>query len=377
MRILFMQNIHAIGGSENYLLALLPALMARGIACEFVNVYKKVDVKEAQAYSKRMRDLGIPVHEIPTGSFASPTLLFNINKIYKKGKFDAIHTHLIYADFWASTIRRFLNRSMVVFSTKHGYTEQNYIDYIHRPEELPRGAYYHLFKFAERYITKSFACSESLNDFLIRAKLVKKGQLDVIQHGFDYPDKPDPDPSYRKGTPQLVIVGRLAPVKGHALVIGILPDLVNVHPSLKLVLVGKGAGEADIRQQVAELGMEDHVVFMGFQKNVQDYTGNSDIVLVPSRVESLPLVVLEGFSSRRPVIAFDTAGCRDVITDGEDGYLVPAYDTEVLKERILAALADPETSHRIGQRAYQKLKSYYSLDRMVSDTIAFYETVQA
>ena len=373
MRILSMQNIRGIGGSEMYLLELLPALQAKGITTEFINVFKKADTAEAQDFSQRLRDKGISVHEIPTNTFASPAILLRINRIYRHGNFDAIHTHLIYSDLWAALTRRFLNRKMIVFSTKHGYSDQGFQDNKYEPESVPKSAYYRVIKFAERSITKSYACSESLKDFFERAKLVKKDTLEVIHHGFNYPSALDLDEGYRMGHPQLVIVGRLIVRKGHLFVLTILPELVKSYPDLKLVIVGSGEAEDTFRQMVIDTGMEEHVVFTGFKRNILDYIASSDIAIVPSIAESFGLVILEGFACKKPVIAFDTAGPSDVITHHKTGYLVPRFDTEALKNCIIEVLENPVEAAKIGQLGYESLHNYFNLDRMVSETISFYQ----
>ncbi|MEM6263206.1 MAG: glycosyltransferase family 4 protein [Bacteroidota bacterium] len=374
MKILFSQNIANIAGSEKYLLALIPELMQRGMRCEFLNVYLHENKQVAQEYTRQLEELGVAVHEIAVSSYASIPLLFKINNVYKKGKFDAVNTHLIYAEFWFSVIKLFLNPRLKIFSTKHGYQEKSLVPNCLTPENIPHNLAYYVFRFTDRIIDKSYACSYGLRNFYERAGLTPKGSMEVIQHGFDYPVPPEtPVEACRLGTPQLIIVGRLLKRKGHHFVFKILPQITAQYPGVKLLILGSGAYEAELRSQVAEMNLEEHVVFLGYKTNVLEYMNASDVILVPSYSEGLPLVLFEAFNAKRPAIAFDTIGCNEAIDHNHTGMIAPAYETEMFKNHILELLAKPGKANQLASNAYERLTGHFCLRRMVDETIAFYE----
>jgi glycosyltransferase involved in cell wall biosynthesis len=86
----------------------------------------------------------------------------------------------------------------------------------------------------------------------------------------------------------------------------------------------------------------------------------------------MPVVIFEGFNSKRPVVAFETIGCRDLIKHEETGILVPAYDEQKMKEEILDLLRNTAKGEKLSEKAYQVLKTNYSLDRMAEETKSFY-----
>ncbi|MEL6987368.1 MAG: glycosyltransferase, partial [Bacteroidota bacterium] len=238
---------------------------------------------------------------------------------------------------------------------------------------LPKNLYYRIFKFAEKKIDKSFACSHGLNDFHEKGGLVEKGQMEVIEHGFNYNPPPDRMKDYKFGSPQLVLIGRIIKLKGHDFVLEMLTSLKKDYPNIKFVIVGSGIYEDTLKENVKRLELEEQVHFAGFQRNVMDYLASSDIVMVPSYTESMPVVILEGFNSKNPVVAFETIGCRDIIDHNETGILVPAYDTKILEQEVRRLIEHKEERDRLANNAYEKLNSYYTLKRMTEETIDFFK----
>jgi len=374
IKALFSQAVEKLAGSERYMVSLLPKLVEKGVHAEFVGVIRIEDKDKAEIFLKLLEDENVKVHRIfVKKSYVSPKIFIQINKIYKQGSFDCFHSQLIYADFWGSMIKRFLNPKMKVFSTKHGYHIETYQEYCLKPEQTPVNAYYRIFKIAESNIDKSFACSRGLNEFHEKSGLVKPGQMDIIEHGFDYPPTPIPVKKFQLGEPQMVLVGRLIELKGHDFILDMLPDIKKEYPNISFVCLGIGPQEEHLKNRIKNENLKDNVHLLGFKKNIMDYMSSSDIVLVPSYTESMPVVIFEGFNSKRPVVAFETIGCRDLINHNVTGILVPAYDVEKMKKEILNLLKDKEKANLLAKTAYKELKDNYSLDRMAAETIAFYK----
>src|SRR5690606_9641992 len=151
--------IEGVAGSEKYFLALLPGLMKRGVECAVYCVYKRKNLANAQKFFDLLAERQIPffLHEVK--SYGSLSIPRKIARTSKKEKFDIIHTHLIYADFWGAMIKRLFNKKAIVISTKHGYHETTYVNFCNRPEDLPVNLYYRLFKFTHRHLDRSYACS--------------------------------------------------------------------------------------------------------------------------------------------------------------------------------------------------------------------------
>lgn len=369
MKVLFVQNIAGIAGSEKYFLAIMPELLKRGIDCSFLAVYRSNEKKIAQEFCSLLKKESILVHELEVRSYSSIKPVFKINNLQKIHQYDIIHTHLIYADFWSALAKKFLNSKIKIVSTLHGYQESLYIKYCLSPDKLPKTIYYFLAKFSLKTIDYIYSCSYGLKDFYEKAGIVSKNKISVIQHGFDYPLI---ETEMRQSAQQLVIVGRVIERKGHHFVIDCLPNLISKFPNLKLVIVGNGENENALKETVKDKKLDDFIQFEGYQTNVHKYLSNSDIVLVPSYAEGLPLVIFEAFSVKKPVIAFDTIGCNEAIKNNETGILVQPFNLDELEIEIEKLLLNKEERIRLGANGYDGLQKHFSLKRMSDETATFY-----
>jgi glycosyltransferase involved in cell wall biosynthesis len=102
----------------------------------------------------------------------------------------------------------------------------------------------------------------------------------------------------------------------------------------------------------------------------------SDGVLIPSVSEGFGIVILEAFNSRSPVVAFDVPAPNEIIEHEKTGLLVPPFDLNELKAAITRFLSRPEEGKKMAEVAYQRLKSYYCLDRMVGEIVEVYERLE-
>ncbi|MGV6861810.1 MAG: glycosyltransferase family 4 protein [Putridiphycobacter sp.] len=376
MKILFLQNIDGVAGSEKYFLALIPELIKKGADVEMYCVIKKQNIKKAQKFIDLLKTNQIPYSVLHCKSYGSLVIPKTINNYIKKNQFDIIHTHLIYADFWGAMIKKFFNKKIIIVSTKHGYHETTYVKYCNNPEQLPKNLYYRLFKFTHKHIDYSYACSYGLRDFYEIGNLIKKGSMDVIQHGFNYPDIKDfEEKNYRYSKHQLIIVGRLIERKGHHFVLDILGDLISEFPDLQLLILGSGEMEENLKALSRTLNLNDHVKFLGFKLDVEKYLAASDVSVVPSYSEGLPLVIFEAFNAKTPVVAFDSIGCNELIINEETGLIAKAFSKTDLRDKIITLLKNKDLQQKVSKNGYNKLKSYFSLNRMTEDTFNYYKKI--
>lgn len=374
MKVLFLQNIEGIAGSEKYFLALMPELIKKGIACEIFCVHPVHKREEAAKFYKLLEESKIKYQVLETKKYYSLKIPKAISSYCKAQKIDILHCHLIYADFWGSLVKRLFNKQVKILSTKHGYHEDTYVKFCNKPEQLPKNLYYHLFKFTHRNIDKSYACSFGLREFYLKSGLIQKGSMDVIQHGFDYPDvDADNRREYRFAEFQLIIVGRLVERKGHKMLLQIMPELVKKYPQIKLVILGNGELEDELKKYTADLHLSEHVLFLGFKYEVDKYLAASDIAVFPSYSEGLPLVLFEAFNAKVPVVSFDSIGCDELIENGVNGLKAKSFELDELRAHIERFIGDESLRKSCAENAWLKLKSHYTLERMAAETVDFYK----
>jgi glycosyltransferase involved in cell wall biosynthesis len=378
MRILHVQRVRGIAGSENYLFQILPALLEAGIEVSFLMLTKRGEESANAPFVERLRSFGVSIEEVHFGGRDNLVLLQRIREVVVRSRCDLVHSHLIHADLFLALVRLTMPK-MVLVSTKHGYEESYTSDHGFDPAQRRKDVYFRTCQFSERLTSGSYAISNGLRRFFVEGGISNPARLSVIHYGFDFNSVVyDPDAArYRRGDPQLVIVGRLVKFKGHRHALECMPRLIERFPRLRLVIVGSGPIEDDLRREIAARGLEANVTLEGYKPNAHDYMRASDVVLVPSISEGFGAVFLEAFNNRRPVVAFDVPASNEIIESGVSGVLVPPYDTAAMTEAITDLLRDPARRDALAAGGHARLTSYFCRARMASETIAFYQRMLA
>jgi glycosyltransferase involved in cell wall biosynthesis len=152
-----------------------------------------------------------------------------------------------------------------------------------------------------------------------------------------------------QGLALFVAVGRLVEAKNHALAI----DAVAAVPEAALAIIGDGPLRAELERQAARLGVGARVAIPGFRGDARAIMGAADGVVLSSRGEGLPLVVLEALAAGVPIAATAVRGIRDYLTDGENALLVPPDDPGALAGAIRRLLADRALAGRLSARGLE------------------------
>jgi len=179
-------------------------------------------------------------------------------------------------------------------------------------------------------------------------------------------------------TPIIGIVGRLNPDKGHAILIRALPLILAKHPRLHIVFVGDGGHRESLQTLVDATGASKQLHFLGFRLDVAEITACLTASVLPTiGTDSSPTVLKEALCLGVPVVAADTGGVREVIDDGETGFVVARHDHEGLGRAILRILDYPEDSRGMAAEGSRRVRSRFSPDACAARHEVFYEEVIA
>lgn len=374
MKILFVQKVGGVAGSEKYLLTLLPRLCERGLDAHLLIVQPPKEATRNTSFVEALRAQNVPVHVFDSPLPISLGLIRRIHKLIQAGGYDLIQTNLIHADVWLALIKAWFDPGLTVISVKHGYDEAYQVRHGLDPAHLRLDRFAILTRWAAKYADAVVSVSSGLQDFLVAGKLADGARCEVVPHGFSFDAEPSvaAKGTFRYSDRQILVTGRLVPFKQPRLALEILPGLVRRHPDVKLVFVGSGPLELELQQAASDLGIADHIVWAGFRPNVHDYMRDSDFLLLLSTSEGFGVVMLEAWSNGKPIVAFDVPAPNEVITDGADGFLVPPFDGKILTDRCSQLLGDPALSARMGERGYQRYRTDYSVDTMVGRMVDIY-----
>lgn len=164
---------------------------------------------------------------------------------------------------------------------------------------------------------------------------------------------------------RILFVGRLTAVKGVPLLLEAVARVRAAHPGVQLTVVGAGDDRAGLEAQAAALGLGDAVRFAGLmpQDQVAARLEESDILVLPSFAEGVPVVLMEAMASRIPVIATRVGGVQELVADGESGFVVPPGCVDSLAGRLDALLGDPDLCRRMGEAGRRAVQGDFDTAR--------------
>jgi glycosyltransferase involved in cell wall biosynthesis len=154
--------------------------------------------------------------------------------------------------------------------------------------------------------------------------------------------------------------GRLSPEKGLDKLIEAAAVLSRKLPGIGFVIFGEGPLRHELTRLIARHRLREHVVLPGFRNNLEEYLPHFDVVALPSYTEGLPVIVLEAFAARVPVVGSAVGGVPEVIEDGVSGYLVPPGDSNVLAQRIEEVLGDDGRRLAMGQHGRRRVEDQFT-----------------
>ena len=373
MRIAYLICTDGISGAEKNLLDLMPAVKKNGVYCELICVCSQKNREVLQQYCDEISYRGIKATLFTISSkFSYFNLAKRIAKHLKANNFNVVNSHLINSDLIAVLAKTFFYKELVILSTKHGYEEKYLVQYGLGNKKIRYNYYYFITRMIMKRIDHNLAISRAVSQMYSHLKFVKK-PMHYIHHGIA-PLPPNPNHTMVEGNPKIMIVGRLAKMKGHEYVIKALPEIVKKFPTVKLIIVGIGPLKVELLQLAGSLNMLEHIEFTGFA-NPTSYISQCEVMILPSLFEPFGLVYIESFACKIPVVAFDTQAGNEIIENNETGFLVEKENAEALAEKIIYLLENPQERKRIAENAFYKFENYYNVDRMAREVTDWYQLI--
>jgi glycosyltransferase involved in cell wall biosynthesis len=176
--------------------------------------------------------------------------------------------------------------------------------------------------------------------------------------------------------PVVSVIGRLSPEKGQDVFLRACGVARRCGTPFTAVLVGEGPSTTSLRAQVEDAGLSPIVRFAGYHSDVSAVYRESDIIVIPSRSEGLPNVLLEAMALGKPVIATNAGGIPEVIRNGVNGVLVPIADPESMARAMSMLLTSAEQRAILGRNAAATAPAFSPSTR-AQRILALYDEVTA
>jgi glycosyltransferase involved in cell wall biosynthesis len=172
----------------------------------------------------------------------------------------------------------------------------------------------------------------------------------------------------------VVMISRVIRSKGVLEFMTAAREIKQGHPNIRFLLVGPEDKNNMDRLNPEELAeLKQHVVWTGARQDVPDILAMSDIFVLPSAYrEGVPRVLLEAASMGLPIVTTNSPGCKDVVEDGANGYLVPVRDPEALKKAVLQLVSQPGLCRTFGQVSRKRAVERFEISVIADQTSRLY-----
>ncbi len=361
MRVLHLTKVQGVGGAEQHLLQLLPALRERGVDARFLSLDAGGD---AERFHRALDEREIPWQRVSCGPDVSPRLAAAVTRVARAEHVDLLHTHMVHADVYGAVAAGLLRRPFL--STRHN--DDRYL----------LGPFRHVDRLFMRRASAIVAISDAVRDFHIRAGLPPE-KLTTIHYGLDAgpsaPSELTPEQAgIAAGVPLVLEIGRLIEQKDHATLLAAFARVREQHPNARLAILGWGRLEEAIRALAVELGLGDAVVLPG-RVEPSAWLARADVFAHTARWEGFGIVLLEAMLAGLPVVATRASAIPEIVVDGETGLLADPGDAAGVAAALDALLADPTRRRALGEAGRRRAREEFSVSRMTDRTLAVYERI--
>jgi glycosyltransferase involved in cell wall biosynthesis len=302
---------------------------------------------------------GIPVHNLGMRLAADPRVFARLVGLLRRQRVDLIHAHLPVAGVWARLAGRIAGVPCMVY-TEHNVPER----YAAVTRELNRRTY--------RMNDVVIAVSEEVRK-AIEPYADGRPRIVTVQNAVDV-DAIAATPvdgravrqefGFADDTLLVTTVGNLTPKKGHVHLLAAAQRLIGKYSKVGFLLVGQGPLAGELRAEAARLGLDGRFVFAGFREDAVRLLAASDLFVLSSLFEGLPITLLEAMALGKPSVVTRVGGIPEV-TDERSSLLVAPGDPEALARGIGELLDAPDRRVRMGAAAQTLARSRHGVEQMV------------
>ena len=365
-KVLHIQKVAGIAGSENHLLTLLPRLREYGYEPTMLVLADRRD--RPKRFIERMRAAGVPTSLMLMRGHVDPFLVPRLIRFIKQGRYDIVHTHLLHADLYGRLAAKIVGVKLV--STYHCDDPYHLIPGVKQADQ-----------WTGKMCDAVICISNNVRGF-VRWKIgLPEGRLHTVYYGLDsVPTKIQrwslrEELGIRESDPLIGIVARLHEQKGHVYLLQAMKLLIESYPATHLVIVGDGPLRSYLEAFTKNLALEEHVHFLGYQQDGAKLMHAFDIFVHPSLYEGFGLAVLEAMMVGKPIVATRVSAIPELVIHGKTGLLVPPRDVGALADAICKLLENPSLAKELGRQARKRAEEHFSVGKMVDSTVRIYHRV--
>lgn len=378
MRILYVLPSLLMGGAESLVAQWAGYLTRAGHQVEVCTLFT------GGPFARTLERQGVCVHnlnfdpgieEYRLRRKYDPRVTLALKSLILSGDYQVVHAHLFPGLIHAGLVSCFNPKRLYIYSEHSVMNRRRSIPLLKNVDRL-------LYSRFHRIVPVSEMVSRALKEWL--PDLDHK--IDVVPNSVDAGRFSSSEKELANIRKQLslreeervaLFVGRMIPAKGPDLLIkALLEYRKKAVAPLRALFVGDGPLRDPLKHKVARSTSPVRVNFLGNRSDVPLLLNLADVLVLPSRWEGLPMVLLEAIAAQTPVLATRVGGIPEVLVHGESGWLVPPEDPFALSEGLRHLLTYPELSKRFRSNAFEVFKANFSPQATMPRLLEIYSSAQ-
>jgi glycosyltransferase involved in cell wall biosynthesis len=375
VRLLELRNTYKWGGGPDKTI-LLSAERHDRTRVDVVVVYIR-DVRDQEfSIGEKARAKGLTFYEIEERGKFDIRVLKTLREIVLRHDITLIHAHDYKTDLFAFLLRRWLwRRKLALLSTAHAWVMLGFRGELYRRLDL------RLMRRFDHLIAVSHATKKEMVDDGVPSDLIS-----VIHNGIDTEvwARSKLSISLRAelnltgAFPVIGYVGRIMPEKDLETWLRAAALVRKRFPQARFVMVGEGKDNSyleQLKRLAAELGIAERTHFPGYRSDLLPVYASFDLFLLSSRREGLPNSILEAMAIGLPVVTTDVAGAKELVVNGETGFIVPQQDVQGLARAVLTILGDEQHRSAMAQAGRRRVECEFSFSGRLRRIEDLYEQI--
>ena len=357
MRVLYYTDSLRLGGKERQLVELLKGLKQRD-DMELLLVC----MDRGEFYEPDVKALSIPLRYLFRKMRWDPLVIHGFYRVVREFKPDVIHTNSMMSSAYALPIAKLFGVPLINGSIRNCFQNRTLRWKVERA----------LLSLSDYRIANSTAGLRS------RGFLPDSTKNVVIHNGFDLSrvqSLENRHDALRRGNgdgrDQVGMIAEFRLDKDFKTFLLAALRLLSNRSNVTFVTVGDGETLEAMRELASDAG--DRIQFLGRRKDVEKITSSFSVGVLATFSEGISNSIMEYMVMAKPVVATDCTGSRELVLEGETGFLVPPQDPAALADRIAYLLDNPDVARRMGQAGRKHIEEHFSLKTMVDKTVDIYE----
>ena len=359
------------GGAEKLLSDLLPVLKQSGIEILLVSLC------DDMTFAPRIKDAGIEILQLghekrvygPWNLYRSG---LKLRALIKQRQPDIIHSHLYLADLlawiWSPSGCRTVSTLHNVYPWWQWWAARG-----------KRVRYFYMTK-VEAILGRLRGCmfvgvSEAVKKCAIRSLGIRADNIKMVYNGIVVDDFEAKNEYRSTESPVIIQVGNYREQKGHGVSLRAFKILRKTYKDARLHLVGDGPLRKQMEKEIEQSGLAGSVILMGRRDDVPELLRESDIFWMPSLFEGLSIACVEAMACGLPVVASNTSGLNEEVSEGLTGYLVGVGNHKQLAEKTMEILRSPDIARGMGVKGRDRVERLFSINSAASSYICIYDEV--